>query len=117
MKNLIQVAIDSPAAAGAGTQAKLIAKHYKLFYLDTGKIYRFIGKIKIKHKNKLDNGKIVDEKLFKTYLQEELLNVKNELGIEIFENGKFDLAKSIFEQITLTENVEEFLTTKAYEEL
>ena len=35
----------------------------------------------------------------------------------IFENGKFELAKSIFEQITLSENVEEFLTTKAYEEL
>ena len=50
MKNFIQVAIDSPAAAGAGTQAKLISKHYKLFYLDTGKIYRFIGKLKIKHK-------------------------------------------------------------------
>ena len=30
MKKLIQVAIDSPAAAGAGTQAKLIAKHYNL---------------------------------------------------------------------------------------
>ena len=54
MKNLIQVAIDSPAAAGAGTQAKLIAKHYKLFYLDTGKIYRFIGKLKIKNKNKFN---------------------------------------------------------------
>ena len=50
MKNFIQVAIDSPAAAGAGTQAKLISKHYKLFYLDTGKIYRFIDKLKIKHK-------------------------------------------------------------------
>ena len=45
-KNLITVAIDSPAAAGAGTQAKLISKHYNLFYLDTGKIYRFIGMIK-----------------------------------------------------------------------
>ena len=54
MKNLIQVAIDSPAAAGAGTQAKLIAKYYKLFHLDTGKIYRFIGKLKIKHKNKFN---------------------------------------------------------------
>ena len=29
-KQLITVAIDSPAAAGAGTQAKLIAKRYKL---------------------------------------------------------------------------------------
>ena len=71
----------------------------------------------IKHKNKLDNGSIVDERLFKTLLQEELSNVKNEVGIEAFENGKFDLAKSIFEEITLSDNVEEFLTTKAYEEL
>jgi cytidylate kinase len=46
-KNLITVAIDSPAAAGAGTQAKLISKHYNLFYLDTGKIYRYIGQLKI----------------------------------------------------------------------
>ena len=47
-KNIITVAIDSPAAAGAGTQAKLIAKHYNLFYLDTGKVYRYIGNLKLK---------------------------------------------------------------------
>ena len=46
-KKLITVAIDSPAAAGAGTQAKLIAKHYNLLHLDTGRIYRFIGRIKL----------------------------------------------------------------------
>jgi cytidylate kinase len=46
-KNFITVAIDSPAAAGAGTQAKLISEHYNLFYLDTGKIYRYIGKLKL----------------------------------------------------------------------
>ena len=51
MKKIIKIAIDSPAAAGAGTQAKLIANHYNLFYLDTGKIYRFIGYEKIKNKN------------------------------------------------------------------
>jgi len=50
--NIITVAIDSPAAAGAGTQAKLIAKNYNLFYLDTGKIYRFIGKLKLDNENK-----------------------------------------------------------------
>jgi CMP/dCMP kinase len=43
----IKVAIDSPAAAGAGTQAKLISQHYNLFYLDTGKIYRLIANIKL----------------------------------------------------------------------
>ena len=47
-KNRIKVAIDSPAAAGAGTQAKLISKYYNLFYLDTGKIYRLIANIKLK---------------------------------------------------------------------
>ena len=51
-KNIITVAIDSPAAAGAGTQAKLISKKYNLNYLDTGKIYRYIGKLKIKNKKK-----------------------------------------------------------------
>ena len=46
-KDNIKVAIDSPAAAGAGTQAKLISQHYNLFYLDTGKIYRLIASIKL----------------------------------------------------------------------
>ena len=48
-KNIITVAIDSPAAAGAGTQAKLIARHYNLQQLDTGRIYRLIGKLKLKN--------------------------------------------------------------------
>ena len=47
LKNKIKVAIDSPAAAGAGTQAKLISKYFNLFYLDTGKIYRLIAHIKL----------------------------------------------------------------------
>ncbi len=50
-KNIITIAIDSPAAAGAGTVAKNLAQHYKLFYLDTGKLYRLIGKMKIRNKN------------------------------------------------------------------
>ena len=40
----IKVGIDSPVAAGAGTISKLIAKKYKLLYLDTGKIYRFMAR-------------------------------------------------------------------------
>ena len=51
-KNIIKIAIDSPAAAGAGTLAKTISKHYKLLYLDTGKIYRLIAYLKIKFPNK-----------------------------------------------------------------
>ena len=74
-KKQIKVAIDSPAAAGAGTQAKLISKHYNLFYLDTGKIYRLIANIKItqpkkynlslikKRKNKLKMKDLENKKL------------------------------------------------------
>ena len=54
-KNILKIAIDSPAAAGAGTVAKAISKHYKLFYLDTGKIYRFIAYLKIKSPKKFNN--------------------------------------------------------------
>ena len=69
LKKKIKVAIDSPAASGAGTQAKLISKYYNLFYLDTGKIYRLIANLKIKNpkqftylylKKKIKNLKIKD---------------------------------------------------------
>ena len=53
-KNKIKVAIDSPAAAGAGTQAKKISNYYNLFYLDTGKIYRFLGYHKINNPRKFN---------------------------------------------------------------
>ena len=38
------VAIDGPAAAGKGTLAQRLAAHYRLPYLDTGLLYRLIGK-------------------------------------------------------------------------
>ena len=61
-KNILKIAIDSPAAAGAGTVAKAISKHYNLFYLDTGKIYRFIAYLKIKFPKKFNN-KFVKSKI------------------------------------------------------
>ena len=66
-KNIITVAIDSPAAAGAGTQAKLISKYYNLFYLDTGKIYRYIGKLKINKKIRF-SYRLVKDKIKKLNL-------------------------------------------------
>ena len=53
-KNIIKIAIDSPAAAGAGTQAKLISKHYNLLQLDTGRIYRYIANLKITEPEKFN---------------------------------------------------------------
>ena len=61
-KDIITVAIDSPAAAGGGTQAKLIAKHYKLQHLDTGRIYRLIGKQKLENPKKF-NYSLIKKKI------------------------------------------------------
>tara|TARA_S200000501_G_C20868646_1_gene763253 strand:+ start:2633 stop:3286 length:654 start_codon:yes stop_codon:yes gene_type:complete len=54
-RNLLKIAIDSPAAAGAGTQAKLISKHYNLLQLDTGRVYRFVANIKIDEPKKFNH--------------------------------------------------------------
>ena len=61
-KNILKIAIDSPAAAGAGTIAKAISNHYNLFYLDTGKIYRFIAHLKIRFPKKF-NSKFIKSKI------------------------------------------------------
>jgi cytidylate kinase len=61
-KNILKIAIDSPAAAGAGTLAKAISKHYNLFYLDTGKIYRMIAYLKLKYPKKF-NQKFIKAKI------------------------------------------------------
>ena len=81
-KNIITVAIDSPAAAGAGTQAKLLAEYFNLFYLDTGKIYRYIGKLKINTGSKFTYSfvkKKIDKMKFH-YLRNKTL-LSNEVAI------------------------------------
>ena len=39
------IAIDGPAAAGKGTLAARLARHFGLPYLDTGLLYRAVGKL------------------------------------------------------------------------
>ncbi len=82
-KNILKIAIDSPAAAGAGTLARAISKHYNLFYLDTGKIYRLIALYKIKFPKKF-SLKFIKEKIkimnFKDFNNKKLLS--DEVGVE-----------------------------------
>jgi CMP/dCMP kinase len=71
-KNILKIAIDSPAAAGAGTLAKTISKHYNLFYLDTGKIYRVIAYLKLKFPKHFNQNFI--KKRIKSLKVKDLLN-------------------------------------------
>ena len=60
-KNILKIAVDSPAAAGAGTLCKTISKYYNLLYLDTGKIYRMIAYLKIRNQSKYNESFIKKE--------------------------------------------------------
>ena len=85
-KKKIKIAIDSPAAAGAGTQAKLISKHYNLFFLDTGKIYRLLGLYKINNSKKFNYS----------YVKKKIKNLKiNDLQKKNLLSNKVGMMASI----------------------
>lgn len=50
------IAIDGPAAAGKGTIAERLARHYGLPYLDTGLLYRAIGRVMAEQGFDLDDA-------------------------------------------------------------
>ena len=83
IKKKLKIAIDSPAAAGAGTLAKKISDHYNLYYLDTGKIYRYIAYLKIKYPKKFGNSfikKQIKKLNIKKLKKKELIS--NKVGLE-----------------------------------
>ena len=79
-KNIIKIAIDSPAAAGAGTVANAISEYYNLYYLDTGKIYRYIAYLKINFPQRF-NQRFVKSKI--KFLKIKDLNNKILLSDEV----------------------------------
>jgi len=60
------ITIDGPAAAGKGTMARRMAKHFGLAYLDTGLLYRAVGK------KVLDQGGNPEDPGFATSIAEAL---------------------------------------------
>ena len=79
----LKIAIDSPAAAGAGTLAKKISEHYNLYYLDTGKIYRYVAYLKLKYPKKFENSfikKQIRKLNIKKLKKKELIS--NQVGLE-----------------------------------
>jgi len=105
-KNILKIAIDSPAAAGAGTLAKAISKNYNLFYLDTGKIYRFIAYLKIKFPTQFNN-KFIKSKI-------KSLKMKN-LSNNYLLSDKVGTEASIISKIkSIRKMVHSFQTNFAY---
>jgi len=106
LKNKIKVAIDSPAAAGAGTQAKLISKHFNLFYLDTGKIYRLIANIKLTQPKKYKHT-LIKKKMSK-------LNMKDLQNKKLLSDEVGTMASIISKDKKIRKLVHAFQVKSAY---
>ena len=105
-KNIIKIAIDSPAAAGAGTLAKAISKHYNLFYLDTGKLYRFVANLKINHPKKF-NYKFINKKI-------KSINIKKLSDKSLLSNKVATIASIIAKEKKIRKIVHDFQLKCAY---
>ena len=69
----------------------------------------------IKNKTALTDGRIISEDLFLSILDEELKAIKEEIGTEKFNEGKFELSTKLFSEMIQKEDFDEFLTLPAYQ--
>ncbi|MBU1172214.1 MAG: malate synthase A [Proteobacteria bacterium] len=66
---------------------------------------------------KLDDQRSVDRKMFLDLLNDEYEKICSHIGSDAFEKGKFKKALGLFEEIILDENLDDFLTLRAYDYL
>jgi malate synthase len=69
----------------------------------------------IKHKCKLDDGREVTLELYRSLVPSELEKIKGYVGADAYENGQFEKAIEIFDQLIDNDEFVEFLTLPAYE--
>ncbi|MCZ8881198.1 malate synthase A [Escherichia albertii] len=68
----------------------------------------------IHHRKTLSNGKPVTKALFRQMLAEEMKVIASELGEQRFNNGRFEDAARLMEQITTSDELIDFLTLPGY---
>ncbi|USD40593.1 malate synthase A [Vibrio sp. SCSIO 43135] len=71
----------------------------------------------IQHNKSLDNGQVVTKDLFEQYLEEEIQVVKQEIGEERFNSGRFDEAAKLMAKLTTSDELTNFLTIPGYDYL
>ena len=68
-----------------------------------------------KNEAKLDDGRIITYKLYEQLKAEELEKIKDYIGKEAYQNGRFPEAIDIFDRLIYSKDFIEFLTVPAYE--
>ena len=65
----------------------------------------------------LDTGAKVTRKFFEKCLREEMKRVKEEIGEEAYQSGRFKEAIGLFKAMSTSKNFEPFLTLPAYKKI
>ncbi|MGL6126675.1 MAG: malate synthase A, partial [Chryseobacterium artocarpi] len=68
----------------------------------------------LKNEAVLSDDRTLTRNMILQWEREEMDNIEKYVGEERFKNGKFNLAKELFNELIFSENFEEFLTLKAY---
>ncbi len=71
----------------------------------------------VRHGAFLDDGRRVNVELLRAVLRDELAALARDLGPARFESGRFKQAADLFEQLVTAEELEDFLTLVAYEQI
>ena len=66
---------------------------------------------------KLDDGRAIDGALYEEIADEEMGHIRELVGKQRFENGRFDEARRIFDQVATADDFAEFFTLVAYKDL
>ena len=69
----------------------------------------------IKNSASLNDGRKISNDMFLKILDQELESIKQVIGEEKFDSGKFELAKKLFSEMIQKEDFDEFLTLPAYQ--
>lgn len=69
------------------------------------------------HNANLDDGRAVTADLFGAFLEQELDAIRDEVGAERFDSGKFELAARLFDDMIRRQDFVDFLTLPAYDYL
>jgi malate synthase len=65
----------------------------------------------------LSDGRPITMELYKSFVPEQLAKIKELVGEEKYNSGKYELAAKIFDELVTSESFTEFLTLPAYEHL
>jgi malate synthase len=71
----------------------------------------------VRHGARLKEGSRVTPELVRTVERDELARIRREIGAPLFDRGRFEDARRLFEHVALSEEFVEFLTIPAYEQI